>query len=98
MIEEILIGDIYTLTDDETGTEAEYEVLGTYKDPDTAKEYVAIIPNTEDAEEYIVLRCEATEGNADEVSFVTVDDDDEFDKIAEVFDDMLFSEVDCDAE
>ncbi len=96
MIEDINIGDIYTLTDDDDGVESEYEVLGTYQDPDTGKEYLALIPNDEEAEEYIILRCEGGE-TADDVAFVTVDDDDEFDKIADYFEDALFSEIDCDA-
>ncbi len=93
MIEEIMEGDIYTLTDDEDGSESEYEVLGTYKDGD--KEYVALIPNEEDAEEYVILRCDKDE--AGEMTFSTIDDDEEFDRIADYFEDEIFSEVDCDA-
>ena len=95
MIEKILEGDIYTLTDDEDNSESEYEVLGTYKDEESGKEYVALIPNTEDAEEYVILRCESEDG--DNISFVTVDDDDEFDAVADYFEDALFSVIDCDA-
>ena len=93
MIEEILEGDIYTLTDEEDGTASEYEVLGTYREED--REYVALIPNVEDAEEYIILRCEKDENG--EPTFVTVDDDEEFDRVADYFEDELFSEVDYDA-
>lgn len=93
MIDEIHEGDIYTLTDDEDGSSAEYEVLGTYTEED--REYVALIPCTDDAEEYIILRRDIDENGED--TFVTVDDDEEFDRVADYFDDELFNEVDYDA-
>ncbi len=93
MIEDILEGDIYTLTDDEDGSESEYEVLATYADD--GKEYVALLPNVEDAEEYVILRCEKDENG--EPMFSSVDDDEEFDRVADYFEDLLFSEVDCDS-
>lgn len=96
MIEEILEGDIYTLTDDEEGTSQEYEVLGTYKEED--REYIALIPYDEEAEEideYVILRCDKDENG--EPLFATIDDDEEFDRIADYFEDALFSEIDCDA-
>lgn len=93
MIEEIREGDVYTLTDDEDGSSAEYEVLGTYREED--REYVALIPCVDDAEEYIILRCEKDEDG--EPTFVTVDDDEEFDRVADYFEDELFNEVDYDA-
>lgn len=93
MIDEIHEGDIYTLTDDEDGSSAEYEVLGTYTEKD--REYVALIPCTDDAEEYIILRRDIDENGED--TFVTVDDDEEFDRVADYFDDELFNEVDYDA-
>lgn len=93
MLDEIREGDVYTLTDDEDGSSAEYEVLGTYIEED--RQYVALIPCTDDAEEYIILRCDIDENGDD--TFVTVDDDEEFDRVADYFDDQLFNEVDYDA-
>ena len=38
-----------------------------------------------------------TDENGEEL-LVTIDDDDEFEKVAEIFEDMLFDEIDYDAE
>ena len=54
-----------------------------------------MIPCVDDAEEYIILRCESDENG--EPTFVTVDDDEEFDRVADYFEDELFNEVDYDA-
>ena len=56
---------------------------------------MALVPVGED-EEYVILRSEIDENG--EESLVTIDDDDEFDRVADIFDDELFSEVDYDAE
>lgn len=88
--------EFYTLTD-EDGNEIEFEVI------DTAiidgVEYFAMIP-TDDSEaedgtvEYVVLKKEKDEDGED--VFVTIDDDDEFDKVADFFDDRFDSEEDYD--
>lgn len=80
--------DVYTLTDDETGESKEYECIGEVEmDGNT---YYAMIPYNEESDEYVILRLEKEEG--DEVSLVTIDDDDEFEKVAEYFDNNLFDE------
>ena len=61
-------------------------------------EYFAMVPtDSESAEdgmvEYVVLKKETVDG---EDMFVTIDDDDEFDKVADYFDDMFDSEEDYD--
>lgn len=88
--------EIYTLTDEE-GNETQFELLGSHELDGVV--YLALIPigegNKED-EEYVILRMDQDENGED--MLVTIDDDDEFDKIADVFDDMLFSEIDHDAE
>lgn len=88
--------EFYTLTD-EDGNEIEFEVI------DTAVidgvEYFAMIP-AEDKEpengmiEYVVLKKEKDEDGED--VFVTIDDDEEFDKVADFFDDRFDSEEDYD--
>lgn len=83
--------EIVTLTD-EDGNDSEFEVIGDLL-VDGVK-YMAFMPCDEEAEEYVVLRCENDE-NGDLV-LVTIDDDDEFDKVSEAFDDVFRSEIDYD--
>ncbi len=84
----------YTLTDEE-GNQFEFELLGTCEmDGNT---YYALAPiGDEENEEYVILRAEEIDEN--DVSLVYIEDDEEFDKVAEFFDDELFSEVDYDEE
>lgn len=86
--------DIYTLVDEE-GNEMEFQLLAE-ADIDGAH-YVALEPMEDipDAEEgdYVIL-VEAIENG--EKTFSTVDDEETLDKVAEFFDDLFFSEVDCD--
>ncbi len=84
----------YTLTD-EDGREYEFELLGTCEMD--GKVYYALAPVDEaDGDEYTILRAEE-EADGD-VTLMTIEDDDEFEKVSEFFDDELFSEVDFDAE
>ena len=97
MSEEIFDPEIFTLTDEE-GNESDFELIAS-QEIDGAT-YVALVPYTEtnkDAEvqDYVVLKLEADEKGED--LLVTIDDDDEFEKVAEIFEDMLFDEIDYDA-
>ncbi len=86
----------FTLTDEE-GNEIEFELVGS-GEVDGAV-YYAMIPAEEandenrDTFEYVILKSEVDE-NGDE-SLFTIDDDEEFDRVADFFDDM-FSTVDFD--
>ena len=87
--------EFYTLTD-EDGNEIEFELVGSAEIDGV--EYFAMVPtDSESAEdgmvEYVVLKKETVDG---EEMFVTIDDDDEFDKVADYFDDMFDSEEDYD--
>lgn len=88
--------EIYTLTDEE-GNETQFELLGSHELDGVV--YLALIPigegNKED-EEYVILRMDQDENGED--MLVTIDDDDEFDRIADIFDDELFGEIDYDAQ
>ncbi len=90
-MDEILVGDIYTLTDDESGEERDYEVIGVTELDNNS--YVALVLTDEDSEEYMILKIEM---DGDERILVTVDDDDEWEKVAEYFDNELFSDIDYD--
>ena len=87
--------DYYTLTD-ENGNESEYELIGTCEM--NGNKYYALIPadTAEDAEflEYVILKLEKEENG--EEYLVSVDDDDEFDDVADYFDDFLAEEIDYD--
>ena len=88
---------------DEEGVEHKFEVIESceYK----GATYYAMIPadaadKAQEADdgfcEYVILRAEKDEDG--EYTLVTVDDDDEFDDVADQFDDMFSEEIDYDAE
>mgnify|MGYP001165598740 CR=1 FL=1 len=92
MADELFEGECYTLTD-EDGNESQFELIGSCElDGNT---YMALIP-VEDGEEYVILKKETDENGED--ILVTIDDDEEFDKVADIFEDELFSEIDYDGE
>lgn len=92
MSEELFEGEFYTLTDEE-GNESQFELLGTCElDGNT---YMALFPVGDGEEyEYVILK-KAVDENGEEI-LVTIDDDEEFDRVADIFEDELFSEVDYD--
>ncbi len=81
---------IVTLTDEE-GTETDFELIGRLTIE--GKDYIALMAEDND-DEYLVLRSE-TDDNGEEI-FVTIEDDDEFDAVADAFDDEFRSEFDYD--
>lgn len=92
--EEVEEVEIYTLVD-EDGVECQFECVARYEEGDDM--YFAMLPLDENgADEYVILKLDTDENG--EQALVTVDDDAEFDKISDIFDDILFSEVDYDEE
>ena len=94
--------EFFTLTDEE-GNEVEFELIGTTEY--NGNFYYAMIPadavdKAKEADdgfcEYVILRVEKDEDGED--TLVTVDDDEEFDDVADQFDDMFSEEIDYDAE
>ncbi len=88
--------EFYTLTD-EDGNEIEFELAASAEIDGV--EYFAMIPTDSDVAEdgmieYVVLKKEKDADGED--MFVTIDDDDEFDKVADYFDDLFDSEEDYD--
>ena len=81
---------VFTLVDEETGEELQFELLaeGTVDD----QRYFAMA-QLDDEENYVILR--AVEED-DGVTLYTIDDDDEFDRVEQFFDN-LFDEVDFDS-
>ena len=95
MNEEILVGDVYTLTDDETGEEMQYEIIGAATLDEVF--YVALVPTDEEVEEYIILRVEADEATGENI-LVTIEEDDEWERVSAYFDNEIFSDIDYDEE
>lgn len=97
MAEKEFENEYYTLTD-EDGNELQFELIGSCELD--GNEYFALVPVEEsekkdDVVEYVLLKKEKDENGED--ILVTIDDDEEFDKIADIFEDELFNEVDLDA-
>ena len=83
---------------DEDGNEINFEIIGDAEIDGVV--YYAMTPagaqeNNEGIIEYVLLKLVKDE-EGEEV-FVTVDDEDEFDKVADFFDDLFDSEEDYDA-
>ena len=96
MNEQEFQSEFYTLTD-EDGNETEFEVIGSAEI--NGIEYFAMVPSDAAAGndgmiEYVLLKKEKDESG--EEMFVTIDDDEEFDRVADYFDDMFDSEEDYD--
>ncbi len=83
--------NVFTLTDEE-GNESEFELMGELELDDNT--YLALIPLEGDEDEYVILKVEVDE-NGDEL-LVTIDDDDEFDRVADAFEDTFMGEIDLD--
>lgn len=91
--------EVYTLTD-EDGQEGEFELIGSL-DID-GQSYVALLPldkdeGEEDEEDYGFVILKVTEENGEEV-FVSIDDDEEFERVADAFEDELVADIDYDNE
>ncbi len=88
--------EIFTLIDEE-GVETQFELLE--RAEFEGKEYFALIPSEKNPDfedgDYVILRLESVD-DGDEATLVTIDDDDEFERVADFFDDLLFDEVDYD--
>ena len=93
--EEYYDAEVYTLTD-EDGVEAQYEEIGVAEVDD--KVYHALVLLDDNGEpvgdEYIILR-ETEPDESGETFLESIEDDDEFDRVADLFDDE-FAEIDYD--
>lgn len=95
MADEIFNEEVFTLTDEE-GNEKQFELLGSQElDGNT---YLALAPiEDNENEEYVILKVELEEESGEEI-LVTIDDDDEFDRVADFFNDELFGSIDYDSD
>ena len=83
--------DVVVLTDEETGEEREFQICANATIDDVL--YFAFIPADEESDEYVILRASI---DGEDMLFESIDDDDEFEKVEDYFNDLLFSEVDYD--
>jgi hypothetical protein len=90
-IEEIDEAPVFTLTDTDTGEEKDFELIASAEIDEVL--YYALVPADEESEEYAILR--VTE-DGDDLVLESIDDDDEFEKVEDYFNDLLFNEVDYD--
>lgn len=83
---------------DEDGVESDFEIIGNIENEGTT--YYALIPVDGDGEEYVILKAvPGANGNPDEFDdLISIDDDEEFDRIADIFDDLLMEEYNYDEE
>lgn len=85
--------EIFTLTDEE-GNESDFELIGRIEQD--GQTYLALEPKDNNPDgEYVILKIAVDEDGSD--ILVTVDDDDEFDRIADIFEDEMMS-IDYDAQ
>ena len=82
---------VVTLTDEETGEEKDFEVLA--DEVVDGQRYFALIPSDEESDEYVILKV-MEEG--DDLLLETIEDDDEFEKLEDYFNDKFFSEINYD--
>ena len=85
--------DIIVLNDEETGADEEFVFRA--DGVVDGQLYFALTPANNEKLQYVILKV-SIEG--EEFSFENVVDDDEFDKVADYFNDVLFDEIDYDAE
>ena len=95
MEENKMSSDFFTFVDEE-GNEIEFELIGQCELKGNT--YFAMIPSGSDDSgefcEYNILKLAMEDG---EEVYVTIDDDDEFDMVADYFDDLFSEEIDYDA-
>lgn len=91
-LEEEDFGDdaVIVLTD-ENGEDVEFDVLA--RGEIDGKLYYALAPVGDESDEYVIL---SAKEDGEDIIFESVDDDDEFDKAEEYFNDLFFNEIDCD--
>ena len=98
MDENMIADEYYTVTDEE-GNELKFELIAKAELKGT--QYFAFVPADEEENEdegileYTILKSVMEDG---EEMLVSIDDDDEFDDVADYFDDLFSEEIDYDGQ
>ena len=82
---------VFTLTDEETGEEKDFELIA--RGELDGKLYFALVPADEESDEYVIL---SVQEDGDDIILETIDDDEEFEKVEDYFNDLFFNEIDYD--
>lgn len=82
---------VFTLTDEETNEQKDFVLLARAEIDNQL--YFALEPADEEGDEYVILKVFE---DGDDLILESVDDDDEFEKAEDYFNDLFFSEVDYD--
>ena len=90
-LEELEEAPVFTLTDEETGEEKDFALLARAEIEDQL--YFALEPADEESDEYVILKVFE---DGEDIILESVDDDDEFEKVEDYFNDLFFSEIDYD--
>ena len=90
--EEIEEAPIFTLTDEENGEEQDFALIA--RAEIDGQLYFALEPANEESEEYVILKVFE---DGDDIILESIDDDDEFEKVEDYFNDLLFNDIDYDA-
>ena len=91
-VEEFDEAPVFTLTDEETGEEKDFELLANGEID--GNRYFALTPADEESEEYVILR---VIDDGDDLILESIEDDEEFEKAEDYFNDLFFNEIDYDA-
>ena len=91
--EELDEAPVFTLTDEETGEEKDFALIA--RAEIDGQLYFALEPADEESDEYVILKVFE---DGDDIVLESIDDDDEFEKVEDFFNDLLFNEIDYDAE
>lgn len=88
--------EVMILTD-EDGKEVEFEFIANFEFEGNT--YYALVPVEDNKDgEYVILKLEKAEEGDEDAILSTIDDDDEFDRVADYFEDEYLSEIDYDEE
>lgn len=90
--------DNFIMLTDENGLEVQFEIIADYEKD--GNRYFAMFPPEDDNSdgdvvEYVILKL-VTDKDTGEEFFESIDDDEEFDNVADYFDDLFSAEVDYD--
>lgn len=90
--------DNFIMLTDENGLEVQFEIIADYEKD--GNRYFAMFPpeddnSDDDVVEYVILKLVIDKDTGEEF-FESIDDDEEFDNVADYFDDLFSAEVDYD--
>ena len=93
--EDMFKGGIYPLTDLETGEQVNFRFLAQADlDGNTYYAFVPVEEEENEEQQFVILKVLSTDG--DDIDLVDIESDEEFDRVADYFEDEYFSNIDYD--